>query len=225
MFMNEILFASHILIIVLFLLIALRLGKNHLLGLVALLAILANLFVIKQIDLFTKVVTSTDAYIVGAVLGQNLLQEYFGKKTSLKAIKITFFSMIFFLIMAKVHLLYIPSIFDNTQTAFQNILTHSPRIIISSITVFFIATRFDILFFGFLKKIFKDKHLVFRMTISSILTQLLDTILFTYLALFGSAKSILDIIVFSFIIKSLVIFIAAPFMKFSKTVFKKINYE
>ncbi|NGX28071.1 MAG: hypothetical protein K940chlam1_00246 [Candidatus Anoxychlamydiales bacterium] len=223
--MNEILFASHILIIVLFLLIALRLGKNYLLALVALLAILANLFVIKQIDLFTKVVTSTDAYIVGAVLGQNLLQEYFGKKTSLKAIKITFFSMIFFLIMAKVHLLYIPSIFDNTQTSFQNILTNSPRIIISSITVFFIASRFDVIFFGFLKKIFKDKHLVFRMTLSSILTQLLDTILFTYLALFGQAKSILDIILFSFIIKSLVIFIAAPFMKFSKTFFKKINYE
>ena len=223
--MNEYLFIFHVFLIVVFLLLALRLGENYLLAFVSLLAILANLFVIKQIDLFSKTVTCSDAYIVGAVLGQNLLQEYFSKKASLKAIKITFFSMIFFLVMAKVHLLYNPSIFDNTQDSFQAILKQSPRIILSSITVFFIASRFDVIFFGFLKKIFKDKFLVFRMGFSAILTQLLDTTLFTFLALFKEAKSILDIILFSFIIKCIIILIAVPFMKLSKTLIKKINYE
>lgn len=223
--MNELIFLIHILIIVIFLLIALRLGKNYLITLVALQAIVANLFVIKQIELLGRVVTSTDVFIVGSFLGVNILQEYFGKDEAKKAIKISFFSMIFFLIMSKVHLFYIPSRFDVTNQAFQSILYNSPRIIIFSILIFFITQRFDVIFFGFLKKMFKDKHLVLRMFISSITAQLIDTFLFTFVALRGLVESMLDVFILSFLIKFLVILLATPFTKLSKFMVKNISYE
>lgn len=223
--MNESIFIIHILIVVSFLLFALRLGKNYLLILVAIQAILANLFVIKQIDLFSKVVTSTDVFIVGSYLGTNILQEYFGKKEANKAIKISFFSMIFFLIMSKIHLIYVPSKFDITNESFQNILSNSPRIIISSIFVFFLTQRLDVIFFDFLKKIFKDKFFTMRIFISSMAAQLIDTILFTFFALSGLVESIFNVIILSFLIKSLVILFAAPFTKLSKYVVKNIRYE
>jgi len=223
--MNELIFLFHILLVVIFLLIALRLGKNYLFVMVALMAIIANLFVIKQIDLFTKTVTSTDVFIIGTILGENLLLEYYGKKQALKAIKISFFSMIFFLVMAKVHILYVPSKFDIMHPSFINILSNSTRIILSSICVFFLAQRLDILFFGFLKKIFKEKHLVLRMILSALVIQAFDTVLFTILALRNLVESMFDIMLVSFIIKVVVILLAAPFMKLSKIMVKKLSYD
>ena len=221
--MNEILFLIHILVVILFLFVALRLGKNYLLVFAAILALIANLFVIKQIDLFTKTVTATDVFIIGAIFSQNLLQEYFGKEIAIKTIKITFFSMLFFLVMSKIHLLYIPSHLDTTHASFQNILSSSPRIIISSMVAFFLTQRLDIYFFSFLKKIFKAKYLPLRMGISSIVVQFIDTLLFSFLALWGIVDHIFDIILFSFIIKSLVIIFSASFMKLSKYFMKNKN--
>ncbi|MFA6119122.1 MAG: queuosine precursor transporter [Parachlamydiales bacterium] len=221
--MNEFIFIIHILLVVIFLLLALRLGKNYLLALVCLQAIIANLFVVKQIDLFSRIVTPTDVFIIGTFLGENLLQEYFGKEEANKAIKISFFSMIFFLVMSKIQILYQPSAFDTMHSSFKNILSNSPRIIVSSILVFFFVQKFDLIFFGFLKKIFNEKHFVFRLTISALLMQLLDTVLFTFLALKGIASSLFDIILFSFIIKATVILLTTPFMRFSKKMVKASN--
>jgi queuosine precursor transporter len=223
--MNETIFIIHIVIIILFLLLALRLGKNYLLILIALQAVVANLFVIKQIELFGKTVTCTDVFIVGSFLGTNILQEYFGKEVAKKAIKISFFSMVFFLVMSKIHLLYTPSKFDVANQSFISILSNSPRIIISSILVFFITQRMDVIFFGFLKKIFNDRHFVLRITLSSITAQLIDTVLFTLFALKGLVSSVIDVMILSFSIKSLVILFSTPFTKLSKFMVKKISYE
>lgn len=223
--MNELIFIFHVLVIVLFLLLALRMGKGCLLSIVALQAVAANLFVIKQIKLFTRTVTCADVFIVGSFLGINLLQEYFGKEDAKKAIKISFFCMIFFLIMSKIHLAYVPSEHDTANESFQNILSNSPRIVISSILVFFLTQRLDIIFFGFLKKMFKGRFFVARMFLSSLTAQLLDTILFTFCALKGLVNSMFDVIILSFLIKSLVVLFAAPLTKLSRFVIKNRGYE
>lgn len=223
--MNEFLFLIHIFIIVLFLLLALRLGKGYLLSFIVLQTVIANLFVIKQIELFTRTVTCADVFIVGSFLGNNLLQEFFGKEEAKKTISISFFSMIFFLIVSKIHLLYVPSQYDITHQSFHNILSNSPRIIISSITVFFFTQKLDVVFFELLKKIFKGKFFLIRMAISSVTSQLIDTILFTFLALSGLVESMFDVIILSFLIKSLVILCAIPFTKLSKFIVKNVSYE
>ena len=62
--MNEILFFSHIALVILFLLLALRLGKNYLFTLCILGSVLANLFVIKQIDLFHNLIAELWIYSI-----------------------------------------------------------------------------------------------------------------------------------------------------------------
>ncbi len=223
--MNELIFIAHIALVIFFVLLALRLGKNYLFTLVILQAVLANLFVIKQIDLFSKTVTATDVFIVGAILSQNLLQEFFGKKEAIKAIKVTFFSLIIFLIMAKVHLWYTPSVYDSSNEAFKRILTYFPRILISSIVAFFTVQRVDVIVFSFLKKIFSEKKLPLRILLSNIFSQLLDTVIFSFLALFNIVESISSVIIFSFLIKVLTISISAPFMGFSKKIVRQTLKE
>ena len=66
-------------IISLFTVLALKISKETLVAMISIYCILANLFVLKQISLFGYHPTASDAFSVGAILGLNLLQEYYGK--------------------------------------------------------------------------------------------------------------------------------------------------
>src|SRR5579859_3477715 len=112
---NELIFFSHISILFLSLLGALRIGKEALIGLICVLVVLMNMFVLKQINLFGLSVTATDAFAVAVTLGLNMLQEYYGLKLTQKTIWISFYVSIVVLVLSKVHLLYIPSNFDTYQ--------------------------------------------------------------------------------------------------------------
>ncbi len=102
---NEILFLLQNLSICFSLIIAFFIGKKTIIATISLFFVIANLFVVKQITLFGLEVTAADSYIVGAVLGFNLLQENWGKKSARNMIFIGFFVSIVFLIMSRFHLL------------------------------------------------------------------------------------------------------------------------
>ena len=209
--MNEILFFFHILVVISFVFLALRLGKGALIALIALQGVFANLFVIKQMTLFEFSVTCSDVFAIGAILSLNLLQEYFGKETAKQAVKISFLSLLFFVVLSQVHLLYTPNQSDTTQSAFETILSHSVRIVFASLATFFIVQQFDVRFFGW----FKGKLLI-RVATSLVCSQLLDTILFSLFGLYGIVESVIDIMIVSFFIKCMIIFTSSPFVAFSK---------
>ena len=99
--MNEALFIIQIIVIVGFALGALKLGKETLITWVAIQALIANLFVLKQITLLGLHVTASDAFAIGSLLGLNFLQEYFDREDARKATWICFFFMFFFVLVPK----------------------------------------------------------------------------------------------------------------------------
>src|ERR1700722_12989500 len=99
MYCNELTFVIHALLISASSLIALRLGTSALVSFVSTCCILANLFVIKQVSLFGLSATGSDAFTIGAVLGLNMLQEYYGKLAARTAIAINFFLLVFYAVM------------------------------------------------------------------------------------------------------------------------------
>ena len=212
--MNEWLFLLQTFLIIGFAYGALKLGKAALTTWIAIQALIANLFVLKQITLFGFDVTASDAFAIGSLLGLNFLQEYFDKKEAQQATWICFFFMIFFTIVAQLHLLYQPSSFDTTQSAFLTILSPSPRLMIASLGVFFIVQQIDIRFFSFLKIRLPNTSFALRSGIALILSQFLDTVLFSYTGLYGMVASITDIILISFAIKLIVIFSFTSTFKF-----------
>lgn len=214
--MNEFIFTIQVLLIFGFVFGALRLGSSALTALIAILALVANLFVLKQIDLFGFHVTASDTLAIGCLLGLNVLQEYFSKDEAQKATWICFFSMLFFTLISLLHLHYVPSPEDTTQGAFLTLLSPTPRLLAASMFVFFIVQRVDILFFAFLKNVLPHTRFALRVTISLIFSQFLDTVLFSFVGLYGIVNSIIDIILFSFIVKLVVIFCFGSFTKWVK---------
>jgi len=219
--MNELIFLLHIMIIAISSLVALWLGKEALIAYVCVLGILSNLFVTKQILLFGLNVTATDAFVVGAVLGLQLLQEYYGKKIARKAIGASFFLLIFYAVVSWIHMRYLPSFSDVCHGHFMAILKHMPRIAVASITSYLLSQLLDYNIYGFLKKIFKGRHLVVRSYISLAIVQLFDTVLFSFLGLYGIITNVGNVIVLSFAIKMIVILIATPLVAFSPKIIKK----
>jgi queuosine precursor transporter len=213
---NEIFFFIQVFLCVGFTLIAARMGPYALAALIALNGVLANLFVVKQVTLFGLNVTCSDVFAVGSIIGLNLMQEHFGKEAAKKVIKVSFFAMLFFVLVSQIHLWYAPASQDETHAAFRTILSSTPRLVFASIGVYFLVQRLDVLLFGWLKKIFQDKRLGIRMGISLVLSQFTDTALFTFAGLYGIVASLFDVIVLSFAIKCLVILCSAPLVSLVK---------
>lgn len=218
--MNEFLFFLHIFILIVFLFVSAKIGKSALIIFVCLQTVLANLFVTKQMDFFSFTVTCSDVYVVSAIFGLNLLQEYFGKEEAKKTIYYSFIFLLLFMIVAKIHVLYTPAPVDTTQSSFVKIFESTPRIILASIFVFFLVQWFDLLFYGLLKKRYNKDSLIFRMVSSSVLSQFLDTVLFSFLGLYGIVDKIFDVIVLSFSVKFITIISCGLFIAFTNKLLK-----
>lgn len=220
--MNNILFFSSVILTAAFALLALQRDKAVLIAWIVLQSILANLFVLKQISLFNLNATAGDIFAIGSLLGLNLLREKYGEQEGVQACKTaitaSFLCTLFFTIISQIHLLYEPSSLDITQKAFEQILTPNPRILFSSILVFFIVQIFDFYYYGFLKKKLNQNNKNYIILLNSLslgTSQLLDTVLFTFLGLYGYVSHVGEIILISYIIKMIAIATITPFSYFA----------
>lgn len=206
--MNELIFFIHIALLFGAVTVAKRLGKEALFVIIALQVVLANLFVTKQIVLFGLDVTATDAYTIGSLLAMNVLQEYFGKDAAKKVLSINTCVLLFFTCMALIQISYKPSPHDTFHPSF---LAITPRVFFSSILSFYLSQKLDVECFALFRK---KLTLPLAMLSSLTLSQALDTVLFSYLALYGVMHSLLSIIIMSYAIKLITLFSMAPLTAF-----------
>ncbi len=218
---NEAFFVAHTLATIFFCLGALKLGKNTLIATLCLFGVLSNLFIAKQITLFGFDVTCSDVYAVGGILCLNLIQEFFGKERIVKTIWASFFCLLLFLVMSQLHIWYTPNHFDTAHVHYNAILSLMPRIAAASITTYLIVQLVDARVFSLLQKRFLGKFFALRTALSLTLSQTLDTILFSFLGLYGIVGSLLHIIVVSLIIKFCIIGLSIPLIGLAKKIVPK----
>jgi len=219
--MNHLIFIAHIILMSTITLLFGRLGKSALISYISLLFVLANIFVIKQMNLCGYAVTCADAYIIGVSFGINLLQEIWGKKTAQKAIFISFACSSLYLAMGYIHNAYIPAPFDTSHEHFIYLFNNTLRIIIASFTSYLIVQFADTVLYGYMKTITNGKYFVLRNYLSMLSSQLFDTILFSFLGLYGLVHNITDIMIVSYGIKVFAIFLSTPFIFYAKKFVKK----
>jgi len=199
--MNEFIFLFHVLLCVAITCAAYRLSREALFAWIVLQPILANLFVLKEIALFGFNVTTCDAYAVSALLANNLMQEYFGYQEAKKAIFVSFLAMLAFISMSSLHLVYCPSAYDKAHAAYQGILVHTPRLVLASIISFVTVQQIDLRFFRFLKTRYVAMPLWRRNIAALSVSQCFDTLLFSFLGLYGLVSNLFEIFIISFVLK------------------------
>lgn len=218
---NELLFLSQVFIICLSTLAFAIFGKEALTAFVGLMFVMANIFVIKQIDLFAWTVTSADIFIIGISFSLNILQEFWGKNYAQKTVVISFALSVFYLILGKCIIGYQPAIIDDAHTHLAFIFENTSRIVIASFISYLVTQFIDIQVYSYLKNMTNGNYFTLRNYFSLSLSQFIDTILFSFLGLYGIVANITDIIILSYSIKIITILCMSPFLLFSKKIVQK----
>ena len=222
---NEILFLLHTTLVSLGALGAALMGSHALVAFVAIQAILANLLVTKQILFCGLTATTSDAFIIGSSLGINLLQEWYGKTTARKAIYISFALLLFYTLITIIFLQYHPATCDTVHPYFEAILTPMPRITLASLSVYAFVQYLEYYIFAALSALFKGRYLPLRNAISIGFCQLIDTVLFSFLALYGTVDNVMHIIIISYSIKIIATITSSFFVGLAQPFISRIRVE
>lgn len=216
--MNECIFLLHIAAVLVFVYIFSYLEKAGLFIIFALQIIFANLFILKQTSLFGLTVTTTDCFTIGSFITLNLIREKFGKTASDKAIFAGLCSILFLPIMS-FFLLHYNTTEQNIEihNLYNSLLTPSKKIFLVSLICMVTFQKLDTVIFSSLRKTLSIQAAMF---ISLCITQMLDTICFTYGALSSIMPNLASIVFFSYLIKILSICIMTPA---TKTLMKRMS--
>jgi queuosine precursor transporter len=85
-----------------------------------------------------------------------------------------------------------------------------PRIILASIFAYLISQYTDTFIYGFLKNRLNNKFFILKNYGSILISQLIDTAIFSFLGLYSLVNNIWDIFIVSFFIKAISIIIIVP---------------
>lgn len=181
--MNEILFISLMVFVMLLNLLAFRLGKTYMFILIALYAVVMNIFVIKQFTLFGMAITGGNAMYGAIFLLTDLLSEHYGKKEAFKSVWIGFAAMLFFVVITQVIIAFTPNEFDFAHQALVTLFSVIPRILFGSFLAYLIAQNLDVFLFNKIKQFTKGKFLFLRNNGSTLVSQFIDSIIFTAVGL------------------------------------------
>lgn len=206
--MNEFLLIISVIVIFSAVLLAYRLfGKSGLYMMSCIATAFANVEVIILVKAFGMEQTLGNVLFASTFLATDILSECEGKKCANKAVWLGIFSQIFFLILSQSWLLYKPAD-DSVMSAIKIIFSNTPRVILSSLAVYAVSQIFDVWLYhkwwAFTEKKFgsKRRFLWLRNNGSTLVSQLINSLLFTLLAFAGTydAKTILSIFGSSYII-------------------------
>jgi uncharacterized integral membrane protein (TIGR00697 family) len=214
--MNELLFFCQIIVLCSFLLMSLKLGKVCLFIFTSIQPLFCNLFVFKQITLFSMNVSAAEAYAVTGILGMNLLREYFGRKEAMKAIYFSFLNLFLFTVMSQFQLKFVPNPSDWGHDSYCQLFCTTPRIVLCSFISFFLSERLDLAIFSFLKDRFTFGNVTFRYVTSTCISQIFDTAFITFFGFYGILDNLVQLMIFSYMVKVLVIFSSSIFAQASK---------
>ena len=223
--MNEILFIVTILINFIGILIAYKIFKKTGLYIwVAISTIIANIEATKCVEIFNMSLTLGNVVYSTIFLATDILSEVYGGKSARKAVRIGFFSMALFTIMTQIDLLFVPSSQDLVNEAMHTIFGFMPRFCFASLITYFISNTLDTYLYEFIKNKFPDdKYLWLRNNGSTMISQLLDSVLFTVIAFVRvySWKVIINLSLLTYIIKFIVAILDTPFIYIAKKISKE----
>lgn len=197
-------------------------GKMGLFIWVPISVILANVQVVKLVDLFGLTATLGNIVYASTFLVTDMLSEHYGKKEAQKAVIFGLVSMLALVILTQFAIWFTPAQDDTSQEHLAAIFGLMPRIVLGSITAYLISQFHDVWAYHFWKDKF-PKQLWLRNNASTMVSQLIDSVVFCLIAFLGEFdfKVVLEIILTTYIFKWIVAALDTPFLYISRLLVKQ----
>jgi len=161
-------------------------GKTGLYAWVPIAAIVANIQVVKLVQIVGITATLGNIVYASSFLVTDILSELYGKKEAKKAVYLGLFSLVAMTVLMNLALCFTPAPDDFAQENFKNIFSFMPRIAGASFIAYFISQSHDVWAYEFWKKQFPSaRYLWLRNNASTMVSQFIDSSLFTIFAFWG----------------------------------------
>ena len=190
---NEILLVGSLIVIFGSTLLAYRIfGKVGLYAVTVIATITANIECLIMVEAFGMEQTLGNVFFAVTFLVTDILSENHGKKEANKAVMVGVFTSVFFIIISQSWMLYVPSASDFIMPSISSVFSNTPRMMISSLVVYAISQAVDVQLYHAWWKLTerlcgnKKKFLWLRNNGSTLISQILNTALFTLFAFWGT---------------------------------------
>ncbi len=201
-------------------------GKAGLFMFIIFATILANIQVLKTIELFGVTTTCASVLYASTFLCTDILSEKHGKSVAKTSVFLGIFVSFLWLIGTQITLWFTPSDFDSSHAHLYEILSLAPRITLASLIGYAISQSLDV--FLYHKIWSKTYKLWIRNNGSTLISQLVDSLIFFTIAFaFADGYSfslILSLILTTYFFKIIVAFVDTPFIYLSKKI-EPLNLE
>ncbi|MCC7478875.1 queuosine precursor transporter [bacterium] len=157
-------------------------GKQGLYGYVVLAVIACNIQVVKLVDIGPYAVTLGNILYGSIFLTTDIMVEVHGKKEAQKAVWLGFAAMLLFTVYMKYAIWLKPSAFDAAQPHLEAIFNVLPRITVASLTAYLCSQMHDLWAFTLIRKYTGRPMLWLRNNAAALVSQAIDTTVFTLLA-------------------------------------------
>ena len=209
-------------------------GKQGLYTWTVLATIAANIEVLIFIKAFGMGMTLGNVLFASTFLVTDILSEIYGKKAAGKAVKIGIVTSIIFVCLSQYWLLYEPHpTEDFAMPSMQVIFSSIPRLMIASLLVYAIAQFFDVWcyhkWWSLTEKITGNKKsgLWLRNNGSTLISQLINTVLYTVFAFAGdfSTSKLLMTILSSYVIFIFTSILDTPIVYICRWMYSKVDID
>ena len=189
--MNEIILIFSVIVIYGSVLLAYWLfGKQGLFAFTVIATVLANIEVLVLVDAFGMEQTLGNVMFASTYLVTDVLSENESKEDAKRAVHIGVFTSVMILAFTGMWLLYTPSASDVAMPAIRQIFSKTPRLMLASTLGYAVSQRFDVWLYHAWWKITsrnndKKRFLWLRNNGSTMISQIINTVLFTSIAFLG----------------------------------------
>lgn len=199
-------------------------GKTGLFMWVIVATIVSNIQTVKLVNLF-GLETSLGNILYGTTfLATDIINLKYGEKAARKTILYGFCAMIVMTLFMSICLIYTPSINDFANESLKTIFTFNIRITIASLIAFGISQLNDAWLFSKLQK--KYKKLWLSNNASTMISQLIDTIIFVFITYYGTVNLsvIWQLMISMYVFKLVISLCDTPFIYLANSI-KKVNND
>lgn len=191
--------------------------------------IAANIEVLMVVTAFGMEMTLGNILFASTFLVTDIASELYGKKKAQRAVYLGIATSIIFILISQSWMLYTPNESDFATPSIRAIFSNTPRLMLASVIVYVIVQLFDVWLYhkwwDFTKKKFGDsaRFLWLRNNGSTLFSQLLNTLLYTFGAFLGmySIPTLISIAISSYVIFIVTSLADTPFVYLARKIYKK----
>ena len=197
-------------------------GKNGLYAFAIFGTLLGNIAVCKNVDIFGVATTAGNVLYAATFLVTDILSEKYGKKDATRAVAYSFSIMLLWMLGTQLILWFTPNANDYINESLKIVFGLVPRITAASLIGFICSQNIDVFLYHFIwSKTGNDRtRLWLRNNGSTLTSQLIDTVIFTFIAFWGvyPRNVFFSILITTYLFKAIVALLDTPFMYWARKI-------